>query len=294
MKNILITGASGFLGAHLVNELLKSPEIKVIAICGRPEDKANALPEGDNIEIYPIDALFSESFKEVDTVVNCAFARSGDSGLLSAAVDFTTKEIKRFEDIGVSSVINISTQGVYKRLSSGCFANEDSAIEPIDLYSMTKYCVEKIFETSSIPLVTNVRLASLMMPQRFLYFFVKKAKLGESFTVTAPNQYASLIDVLDAALGLKRLVELEPSLRKRIYNLGIREQYSVLEYANSVKKIGRKFGIKVEFEITDNEKSDCAGMDCSRMFHDTGWMANISKDEMIENLFKEKMGENGY
>ena len=45
MKTVLITGASGFLGHHVVKELLKYPEYDVIAIGGRPEDKVNPLPD---------------------------------------------------------------------------------------------------------------------------------------------------------------------------------------------------------------------------------------------------------
>ena len=172
MKTVLVTGASGFLGHHLVQELLKHGDTKVIAILGRPEDKANTLPDENNITVYPVDALFTEYFENVDTVVNCAFARSNDAKLLANAFDFTENLIKRLEVLKVKSVINISSQGVYQRLGVGELSKEDSPIEPIDLYSMAKYATEKMFCLSSIPYVTNVRLASILMSQRFLYFFV--------------------------------------------------------------------------------------------------------------------------
>ena len=102
---------------------------------------------------------------------------------------------------------------------------------------MAKYATEKMFNLSSIPYVTNVRLASILMPQRFLYYFVKKAKAEESFTVTAPNQYAALLDVTDAAAGLAAIADKNPKERANVYNLGIGTQYSLLEYAESVKSI---------------------------------------------------------
>lgn len=286
MRNILITGASGFLGHHLVMELLKREQFHIIAIGGRPEDKANPLPNHPRLEAYPLDCLFSEKWENIDTVVNCAFARTNDATLLAQAFDFTEKLIKRLEAMKVVSVINLSSQGVYKRLPIGDLSAEDSPIVPIDLYSMAKYASEKLFAVSAIPYVTNVRLASLMMPQRFLYTFVQKALNSEPFKVTAPNQYAALLDVTDAAAGLAALTSLIPKNRSEIYNLGIGTQYSLLEYAESVKSIGRLFGCKVVFEIADEGTVVCAGMDCTRITNDTGWKPIITKDEMISNLYK--------
>lgn len=287
MKTVLVTGASGFLGHHLVAELVKRGDTKIIAILGRPEDKANALPDENNITVYPIDALFTEHIENIDTVVNCAFARSNDAKLLAGAFDFTEKLIKRLEELKVKSVINISSQGVYKRLEVGELSKEDSPIEPIDLYSMAKYATEKMFCLSSIPYVTNVRLASILMPQRFLYFFVNKAKAGERFTVTAPSQYAALLDVSDAATGLVAIADKTPSERASVYNLGIGTQYSLLEYAESVKRIGTTLGYDVSFDVADNGAIECAGMDCSLLMNTTGWQPSIPKDEMIAELFRQ-------
>lgn len=287
MKTILITGASGFLGYNLVLELLKNEQFQVVAIGGRPEDKANPLPDHKRLNVFPLDFLFEEKWENIDTVVNCAFARSNDSRLLAGAFDFTEKVIRLFEECKAKSVVNISSQGVYQRLPVGELSNEESPIEPIDLYSMAKYASEKMFRLSTIPHVTNVRLASLYMPQRFLHFFIQKAKNGERFTVTAPNQYAALLDVTDAARGLAAIVNLASENRTNVYNLGIGTQYSLLEYAESVQAIGDSLGYNVQFDVVDNGTTVCAGMDCSRLMKDTGWKPILMKNEMITKLYKE-------
>ncbi|MBR3710790.1 MAG: NAD(P)-dependent oxidoreductase [Bacteroidales bacterium] len=287
MRTVLVTGATGFLGQSVVCELLKNEGFNVIAIGGRPEDKVNPLPEHSRLKFFHLDKLFTEPFDDVETVINCAFARSNDAALLAQAFDFTEKLIKRLEALKVKSLINMSTQGVYKRLPVGELSAEDSPIEPVDLYSMAKYASEKLFAVSAIPHVTNVRLASLMMPQRFLYFFVQKALKKEPLIVTAPNQYAALLDVTDAASGLAALALMNSEERADIYNLGIGTQYSLLEYAESVQRIGHKLGYKVTIDVADNGFMVCAGMDCSCIMKDTGWKPLILKDEMVTKSFKE-------
>ena len=287
LKKILVTGATGYLGYHVVLELLKSEEHQVYAIGGRPEDKANPLPESSRLFFFSLDELFINQFDNIDTVINCAFARSNNSELLAQAFDFTEKLIKRLDEFKVKSVINLSSQGVYKRLPIGELSTEESPIEPIDLYSMAKYATEKLFSVSSIPYVTSIRLASLMMPQRFLSFFVKKAMEGEPFTVTAPNQYAALLDVNDAASGLVAVTKMPPDKRAKVYNLGIGTQYSLLEYAQCVKDVGETFGYKVEFIVSDNRVESNSGMDCARIRVDSGWKPTVFLYEMVSHLFME-------
>lgn len=286
MRKVLVTGSTGFLGHHVVKELLKTSQYEVLAIGGRSESNMNPFPNNQRLRFYNLDQLFTESFVHVDTVINCAFPRSNDAEQLAGALGFTKKAIARFADLNVQSVINISSQGVYKRLPKGEFSKEESPIVPVDQYSIVKFAVEKMFLVSAIPYITNVRLASLMMPKRFLYFFVKKAKTGETFTVTAPNQFASLLDVRDASAGLVALTKLDPEKRSKTYNLGTGFQYSLMEYAESVKNVGNSLGYRVSYDVRDNGTNSCAGMDCSRLKHDTGWFPSILKDEMIEELFK--------
>lgn len=286
MKTVLITGATGFLGYHLVGELLKNESNEIIAIGGRPGDKAVFHPANDRLRYCFLGELFTESFNCIDTVINCAFPRSNDLAVISDAFDFTGRVISRLEELGVKSLINISSQGVYKRLEVGSLSTEDSPIQPIDSYSLAKYAVEKLFCVSSLPYVTNIRLGSLNMPQRFLFFFVQKAIKEGSFTVSAPKKYAALLDVEDAASGITSLVSLDPQKRQNTYNIGIGTQYSILEYAESVKRIGESLGYNITYDVVDNESTECAGMDCIRIFEDTGWKARITKEMMITRMYK--------
>lgn len=285
MKNILITGASGLLGSHVVKHLLKQDCHIIVSIL--PEEKLTYQPL-EGVEVILNDDIFTGNLPHISTVVNCAFARSNQAQDLASAIDFTQKLINGFKLAHVDSVINISSQGVYKRLPVGELSSEDSPIEPIDLYSMAKYAVEKTFETSGLANVTNIRLASINMKQRFLYNFVQKAKNHETITINSPAQYASILDVEDAAEALARLALLPEQQRKSIYNIGTGNQTSLIEFVELVNTIGEKYNAHAQTVVQDNGTINTAGMDIVSISTDCDWSPCITNEIMIENLFLEE------
>lgn len=285
MKKILVTGSTGFLGSHLVEELLKDKDNYIYAVLGRPEDKMNVLPDDDRLETIECDAFWNIELRNIDTAINCAFARSNDYGLLSTSLLYTSHLINFLRNSNVHSAINISSQGVYKRLPMGELANEDSTIEPIDNYSLAKYATEQMFLASGIPFITNVRMASINMKQRFLNFFVQRVKNNEDIIITTPQIPAALIDVHDAAAGLAAITYLPQNNRANTYNLGIDVQMTILDYAEEVIRIGQEKGYQSQLIIKDNGSFGGAGMDCSKIMNDCNWSVQISTNQMIEELF---------
>ena len=283
MKTVLVTGASGLLGRSVVKHLLKGGFHVISSIM--PIEQATYIPNpGEQVVLN--DDVFAGNLPHIDVVINCAFARSNNAEQLASAFDFTTKLIEGFRKADIDGVINISSQGVYKRLPVGQLPREDSPIEPIDTYSMSKYAVEKMFILSGIKHVTSVRLASLNMKQRFLYHFVKSAKEEGLIHLDSPRVYASILDVEDAAAALVALASVPASQWKDAYNLSIGTQYSLEEYALAVKAVGEQLGYKIEIVVNDNGNESTAGTDISQLTADTGWKPMITKEQMIEQLYK--------
>ena len=283
MKTVLVTGASGLLGRSVVKHLLKGGFHVISSIM--PIEQATYIPNpGEQVVLN--DDVFAGNLPHIDVVINCAFARSNNAEQLASAFDFTTKLIEGFRKADIDGVINISSQGVYKRLPVGQLPREDSPIEPIDTYSMSKYAVEKMFILSGIKHVTSVRLASLNMKQRFLYHFVRSAKEEGVIHLDSPRVYASILDVEDAAAALVALASVPASQWKDAYNLSIGTQYSLEEYALAVKAVGEQLGYKIEIVVNDNGNESTAGTDISQLTADTGWKPMITKEQMIEQLYK--------
>ena len=280
---ILVTGASGLLGSHIVAQLVHTTHRVIAAIMPIETETYKPL---EGVEVVLNDDIFAGRVHGVDVVINCAFSRSNNAADLASGIDFTERILKGFEACHVGAVINISSQGVYKRLPINELSTEESPIEPMDLYSMAKYAVEKLFRCSAIPHITNARLASLNMKQRFLYKFVESVKSNQPIALNSPNVYASLLDVNDAASALIALALTPAEKWENTYNVGLGTQYSLAQYAQFVKEAADELGYHASIEINDNGAASTAGMSIARLQALTGWKPQVTANQMIKTLFE--------
>lgn len=283
MKKILITGSTGLIGSHIVSLLENEKDCQVLAAM-MPHELESYIANA-NVEKISNEEIFKGNIHQIDVVINCAFARSNNAQDLASGIDFTKCLIAGLQQCKANAVINISSQGVYQRLPAGLMSDENSPIEPIDLYSMAKYAVEQMFLLADIPHVANVRLSSVAMRQRFLYKWIEAVKNNNPITLNSPNAYASLMDVRDVASGLVALASSNPSLWAETYNLGTGQQLSLQEWAKQVMTVGVSLKYSPTIEINDNGNNTSAGMSIQRLTELTSWKPAIDSLQMIKDMY---------
>lgn len=289
MKRILVTGASGFLGSNLIARLLEKGDTEIVAILGRPEDKANVLPQCKDITIYPCSELFTTDFGHIDTLIHTAFSRGDNLPGLTASIELSRRIVELVNIQDIDSLLNISTQGLYQGLKPGEKVKEDGIVSPNTAYGLAKWAVENMLKIGCKKYYTNIRMASLSTNARFLDFFVDSVIAHKEITVTAPNQYASIMDVADAVEGISSIVDLPLDQRHLVYNLGPGVQYSILDYAESANEVGTQYGYApVSITIDDKGADFAICMDCDKLEDQTGWKPNVTKTIMLQNLFNSK------
>ena len=290
MKTVLVTGATGFLGHHLVNTLLRVKGTKVIAILGRSEKKTSTLQEGENLEVVPCSDLFERDLGHIDTLIHTAFSRGENIEGLTSSIKLAAGIIEMVNRNSIDSVINISSQGIYKGLKPGEKVKEEGTIEPNSSYGLAKWAVENMFNLGCKKHYTHIRMASLSYNARFLNVFVDSVINNKRITVVAPRQYASIMDISDAVEGILSVEQISFNQRNDVYNLGPDAQYSILDYAQSANTIGKNYGFTgTTIEVKDDGKEYAICMDCSRLTVQTDWKPKVTKMMMLQRLFEKRM-----
>lgn len=293
-KTILVSGASGFLGKELVRQLLEN-NYQTIALSSKPDKLIDTFANSSNLNVLNIDNWNKKVDKNVDIniFINCAFPRSSNPDQLAEGLDFTKKLIEDAIDFGIYNIVNISSQSVYSQKDKSA-PDEKSLVAPESLYGMAKYASEKIIEAiceneKNKINYSNIRLASLTgneLEARMTNKFVKAAIEGGSITVNGTEQKVSYLDVRDAASALLAMISNDPNRWDTVYNLGSYQNNSVLEIAETVNRIAKRYsvpGISIDLR---NKKDDFNNLINSESFYqDFNWKPNYDLNLMVEDLF---------
>lgn len=260
---ILITGAGGLIGSHLLPLLEKEHEVFTISskINGANNFQINfaedwttdILPEGINAIIH---LSQSEDFRDFPGKAKAVFNTNTVSTL--NLIDFAVKK-------GVKKFIYASSGGVYGN-SDEAFKEEQEIVykKELGFYLATKHCSEVILNNySSLLDIQQLRIffvygkgqrKDMLMPR-----LVKNVTEGNTITLTGKDGIRiNPLHATDAAKAIKAALDLTGS---HIINTGGAE---VLSLRDICEQIGRVTGKEPVFSIDDKRPGNLFG-DISKM-----------------------------
>jgi UDP-glucose 4-epimerase len=296
---ILITGATGFLGRHLVRELLIDKH--QIIVLGRSESKLKSV-FGNSVSVFETDYSFESILKlseDVDIIIHLAAKLlSRDSNPLKISDFFTN--INCLENIltaaienKVKKIIQISSISVYNN-------SVDNVTETMNLIPSNIYGVSKIFndlyanyvnENSNLQIL-NLRIARLFGygEREGLVFsnYIKQAKQKSTLEIhgdgSSTIEYIYVIDVVEA---IKKCIV---SNNCGTFNIGSGRLFSIKNIAEIINQI---FNNEGNISFVQSEKKPVTGslMNSDKAKHILGWESTWNLDTALKDILKYESNE---
>lgn len=288
-KKIVVTGASGFLGSHLVERLKDNESYCVFAMSSHP-DELKVKIGGSNVHyLYKDVVIDGGDVLEEAIVINCAFPRNATGVEVGDGLKYIQGVFEAAVENKALAIINISSQSVYSQQRTEA-ATEDTPVCLENSYAVGKYAVELMLESickGSRTVYTNLRMASLIGPgfnQRIVNRFAIKLLRGENITVVKQPKKMGFLDVEDAVNAILAVAETSMYNWKPIYNVGNGHGYTVEEIFSTVA-MEMKDQIEIAqpiYEVGTDVSSTAVAFDS--LNRDTGFIPVIGLNESIKRI----------
>ncbi len=259
--NILLTGATGFIGSHVLRKLMRSDH-KVTILSSRSVDGFCVI-DAQNYHFSPryllqndcekidtilhIGAFTPKKGAEADDAVRCTSNITGTEALLLSELP----NLKRF--------VFLSTLDVYG--SPGGIITESTPCTPLTLYGFSKYYCEKMIQSffSNTPVVHPIlRIGHVYgegeeVYQKVMPTLIRQAISGEALTIYGSGQarrtFIYVEDVADAILASLKLTD------SPVINVAGSEPISVNQLAEQIRSIcGNNLQIRhISSEIPEHD-----------------------------------------
>ena len=258
---ILVTGAAGFIGAHLVSRLLDSQEPPVVVGLDNLNDyydpalkqarlkltEGARFVRGDLADVALLDRLFSEY--QFDTVVNLA-AQVGTRNSLLHPQAYVESNISGFLNVleacrkyRVQHLVFASSSSVYGLNEKAPFAECDPTDRPVSPYAATKKCDELLAHVYSLTYglrVTGLRFFTVYgpwgRPDMAPMLFAKAICAGEPIEVfNGGEMLRDFTYVDDVVEGIVRVLRGSGVSTYDIYNIGAGHPVKLMDFISELE-----------------------------------------------------------
>lgn len=205
--NILITGATGFIGQHLLEELA-GDDLKIRIISRQQHPKFWCSAKG--FSILRADISNRESlktvFQNIDVVINLAAELTNTEKFQLTNTLGVRNIVECAEENGVRKIIHLSSVGVVGMQYSlrHTLVEESTPCNPKNEYERTKLEAERLVSNSKVPwvIIRPTNVFGDHHPRRALLRFFQRFKSNKSFSIKK-NAFVNYVYVKDVAHAIR-------------------------------------------------------------------------------------------
>jgi NAD dependent epimerase/dehydratase len=313
LGRVLVTGADGFIGSHLVEALLERG-VPVTALCvynsnghhGWLEPLAVSPPKGlrlllgDVRDPFLVDkvVLGQDTVFHLASLIAIPYSYDAPESYIATNVNGALNVAKACLHHGTKRLVHTSTSEVY---GTARFVpiDESHPLQPQSPYSASKIAadavVESFYRSFGLPAVT-LRPFNTFGPRQSLRAVLPtiaaqclsenarntRLKLGN---LSPTRDFNFVRDTVDAFLAIA--TDPDDGVHGQVFNTGTGSEISIHDAAVT---IGKVVGVDVSFEVEDErrrpEKSEVERLlsDPSKLRKQTGWTARVDFETGIRHL----------
>jgi len=311
--NVLITGATGYLGANLTIKLCQVEKITKIQVLARSREKGRALSsriaDPERVEFRWGDLMeWQGDLNDVDAVIHLAAVRgpqyceAHSAEAIEMNIEGTRRLVEMARQAGIPRFIFVSSQIVYGKQDTVPF-HEALTPYPQGVYAVTKYAGEVITRS----LENSQTKFAILRPSRvygFGLFMRWEELLGKFAMLTAKGerlsiygdgeQLVDLVHVKDVGEFILTLLMTErEEVWNQVYNVGGGQPISINELANIYIEAARELGLNpppkdfVAPEIQEEVRAHW--LDTTKARNHLGWATTTTIKEDVEELIQARL-----
>ena len=274
-KSVLITGGCGFIGSHLVPQLVGRGYDVIVLDKDTSKSKSIYAPiktlgscavyECDIRDVARLEIIFKEHMPEkvvhLASLISVAQSKTNPKDYFDVSVNGSFNVVSIAIETGVKKFIYVNSAAIYGNPTE-VPTHEGSLVKPLNPYSTFKYLGEQLAlhfgRINSLPVI-SVRLYHQYGEGAKALFglFIEQIKSDKKLTISGDGtQRRDFAYVGDTANSICEL--LESDFADEIFNIGSGETNSIIELAEAM-------GGEWEFIKRDSDEPDLMWADISKL-----------------------------
>lgn len=290
--NILVTGGAGYIGNMLSKALLDAGhEVTIVDNFMFGYESIFHIVSHPNLHIIKADIRNEDlSYLNDKDVIFHLAAISGypacEANPNSAKLINYDATVRIVEHLTKNQLlIYASTTSIYG--SSGKVSNEETRVEPVSLYGVTKYEAEQVIiqreNSISLRWATVFGVSTRMRAGLLVNDFVEKAIQEHALVLFSGHSKRTFMHIMDSVNGYLFAINHMDQMRGQIFNMGSEDlNFSKQDIADNIKRY-------VPFEIMESGFGDKDIRNFYVSFekaHSLGYRCEYSLDDGIRELIK--------
>ena len=279
MVNILITGASGFLGSAIINKLSNN-QYRFFYIVRKKSNLSRLKKNNKNKKIIFEEKKIEEIFKKnkIDLIVHCA-------------TNYGINDTDISNIIQSNLVLPLKLLSLAKKYNVKRFINTDTILKKnISFYTLSKFQFNEWFNVYSNDLFCcNVKIEHFFGPRdnptKFIIYLIKNILKRKKTELTKGNQKRDFIFIDDVVNAINKIIEysLTKKKGKEIFEIGSGKPISIKNLGLLIIKLAKRKKNLLNFGALPYRKNEPMNIKVNtRKLKRLGWKPLYSLKESLE------------